>query len=52
LGIDAIGMIVALVEWMAIDLIVNQRSIAIREPSKDGRSLEHVDVIMGAGHAK
>jgi hypothetical protein len=52
LGIDAIGKIVALVVWMAIDLIVKQQSIALRKPSKDQRMMEHVDVIVGAVHAK
>jgi hypothetical protein len=52
LEIDAINKIVALIIWMDIDLIVNQQSIALRKPSKDQRSLQHVDVIVEAGHAK
>jgi hypothetical protein len=52
LGIDAIGKVVALVVLMAIDLIVKQRSIDLCYPSKDWRTLEPVDVIVGAGNAK
>jgi hypothetical protein len=37
---------------MVIDLIVNHRSIALHKPTKYRRSLEHVDIIMGADHAK
>jgi hypothetical protein len=37
---------------MAIDLIVKQRSIDVCYPSKDWRTLEPVDVIVGAGNAK
>jgi hypothetical protein len=52
LGKDAISMIVSLVVMMAINLIVNHYTIALYKPTKDRRSLEHVDVIMGTGHAK
>jgi hypothetical protein len=47
--IDAIRKILALVEWMSIDLIVNHRSIPLCKPTKDGRSPEHGDVIMEIG---
>jgi hypothetical protein len=30
---------------------VNQRNIALHKPSKDRRSLEHIDITIGAGHA-
>jgi hypothetical protein len=37
---------------MAIDPIVSHQSIARCKPTKDRRLLEHIDIVMGAGHAK
>jgi hypothetical protein len=52
LRIYDIGKIVALVIWMAIDPIVNHQSVALYKPTKDRRLLEHIDIVMGADHAK